>query len=80
MNTERFTDATRPAAPQRALCISIHDVAPSTWPACRQLVETIHAVAAVPLTFLVVPAYHRLPVADARPYEAALDAHLARGD
>lgn len=69
-------DATSPAA----LCISIHDVAPATWPACRTLVETIHAVAPVPLTFLVVPAYHRLPVTDSRPYEAALGAHLARGD
>ena len=69
-----------PAKMPPALCISIHDVAPATWTACKVLIDTIHAVAAVPLTFLVVPAYHRLPPGDTRPYEAALEAHVARGD
>jgi len=47
----------RPGAP--ALCVSIHDVAPSTWDACRRLAAAIREVADVPLTWLVVPAYHR---------------------
>ena len=63
-----------------ALCITIHDVAPSTWPLCECLIQTVCRVAPVPLTHLVVPAYHRLPVADDRGYRRQLDACLRRGD
>lgn len=43
---------------QPALCVSIHDVAPATWPLCLRLLEAVHAVAPIPLTWLVVPRYH----------------------
>ena len=43
----------------RALCVSIHDVAPATWPMCRQLLQAVQEVAPIALTLLVVPAWHR---------------------
>lgn len=63
-----------------ALCVSIHDVAPHTWPLCARLVQAVQAVAPIPLTLLVVPAYHHLPVAHPALYERHLEARLARGD
>lgn len=47
-----------PAAEPRALCVSIHDVAPATWPDCLRLWQAVRAVADIPLTWLVVPRYH----------------------
>ncbi|GAC1418755.1 MAG: DUF2334 domain-containing protein [Burkholderiaceae bacterium] len=67
-------------APAPALCISIHDVAPATWPLCERLIQNVYAVAAVPLTLLVVPEFHRLPVADVAGYERALERCQIRGD
>ena len=61
------------------LCVSIHDVAPATWQLCEHLIEAVHAVADVPLTLLVVPAYH----GDSRDmpwYDRALARRLALGD
>lgn len=40
------------------LCVSIHDVAPDTWTECESLLHAIHAVADIPLTWLVIPRYH----------------------
>ena len=45
-------------AGQRWLCVSLHDVAPATWPYCRNVLEAVREVADIPLTLLVVPAYH----------------------
>ena len=43
----------------RALCVSIHDVAPQTLPACRAIAEALERMhPRVPLTLLVVPQYH----------------------
>lgn len=61
------------------LCVSIHDVAPATWPDCLRLVQAIRAVADIPLTWLVVPHYHFRPERSAA-MESGLDAALARGD
>jgi predicted deacetylase len=62
----------------RALCVSIHDVAPDTWPQCERLWQALRAVADIPLTWLVVPRYHGwAPPAPAM--ERALDAALALG-
>jgi predicted deacetylase len=41
-----------------ALCVSIHDVAPATWPQCRRLLQLVRSVADIPTSVLVVPAYH----------------------
>jgi predicted deacetylase len=46
------------ASEQRWLCVSLHDVAPATWPYCRNVLEAVKEVADIPLTLLVVPAYH----------------------
>ena len=63
-----------------ALCVSLHDVAPHTWPQCAQLLQAVRAVAPIPVTLLVVPAYHRRPVADAAAFDRLLEARLAAGD
>jgi predicted deacetylase len=47
-----------PVASDQTLCVSVHDVAPATWGQCRQLARAIREVAPLPLTFLVVPAWH----------------------
>lgn len=62
----------------RALCVSIHDVAPSTWPDCLRLLQAIRSVADIPLTFLVVPRYHGIEHSPAS-YEHMLEWLLARG-
>jgi predicted deacetylase len=63
-----------------ALCVSIHDVSPHTWPQCEILLKAIAGVADIPVTLLVVPAWHRMPVRDATRYERALETRLIRGD
>ncbi|WLI90393.1 polysaccharide deacetylase family protein [Massilia sp. R2A-15] len=67
-----------PPTEPRALCVSIHDVAPETWPDCACLQRAIEAVADIPLTWLVVPRYHGSAVA-APAMERTLDAMLAQG-
>lgn len=62
-----------------ALCVSIHDVAPVTWPQCARLAQALREVADVPLTWLVVPHYHRAG-GDLAQMEAGLECALARGD
>jgi predicted deacetylase len=61
------------------LCVSIHDVAPATWADCLRLQAAVHAVAPVPLTWLVVPRFHGSDDESA-PMEAQLGAALAGGD
>jgi predicted deacetylase len=63
----------------RALCVSIHDVAPATWPQCDYLLQAIRAVADIPVSLLVVPAYHRQGAPD-KDFERRLEQRLARGD
>ena len=67
------------SARRPALCVSIHDVAPATWDECRRLAQAVREVAALPLTWLVVPAYHRAGGEPAR-MEAGLERALAQGD
>lgn len=62
-----------------ALCVSIHDVAPATWPQCEYLLQAIRTVADIPVTLLVVPAYHRQNTPD-RSFDDRLEQRLARGD
>lgn len=62
----------------KALCVSVHDVAPATWPACQRLLRAIREVADIPVTLLVVPCYHGSDRVD-RLYEAALAGLLAGG-
>lgn len=62
-----------------ALCVSIHDVAPETWPQCEYLLQAIRAVADIPVTLLVVPAYHRQTTLD-RSFDRRLEQRLVCGD
>jgi predicted deacetylase len=57
----------------RALCVSIHDVAPSTWEDCRRVISAVQQVAPLPLTLLVVPHWHRLPQSGSAGFFAALN-------
>ncbi len=67
--------------PTGSLAVSLHDVAPQTWPACQRLLQTIERVAPVPVTLLVVPDYHGEGLRhESRAYRCALDARLERGD
>ncbi len=62
----------------KTLCVSIHDVAPATWPRCLRLLAAVRAVADVPLSLLVVPAYHgQLQRVDT--YEKMLERLLGQG-
>ena len=68
-------------AADRRLCISIHDVAPQTWPACRRLLDLVDSFGAVPVTLLIVPDYHRTGRIDRVPgFLRAIESRLARGD
>ena len=67
---------------RRALhyAVSLHDVAPDTWPDCAQLLALCDA-ARIPVTLLVVPRYHHGTAVDESPsFAAALQARRARGD
>src|SRR5688572_16051893 len=68
-----------PARHKPALCVSIHDVAPATWDECARLAQAMREVAELPLTWLVVPQYHRAGGDPAR-MESGLGCALARGD
>ncbi|MDL2357746.1 MAG: polysaccharide deacetylase family protein [Pseudomonadota bacterium] len=70
--------ASAPPTEAKALCVSIHDVAPATWQDCLRLHAALRAVADIPLTWLVVPRYHgHAPPAPAM--ECRLEALLAQG-
>jgi uncharacterized protein len=69
------------SADRRAVCISVHDVAPATWPRCARLLSMIDECRAGPVTLLVVPDYHHGGRIDAYPaFARAIEARLARGD
>lgn len=72
-------DSRADAAPsQRWLCVSLHDVAPATWPHCLQVIKAVREVADIPLTLLVVPAYHGASSAQPE-FEYAMNGQLAAG-
>ena len=62
----------------RWLCVSLHDVAPATWSHCQRVLDAVREVADIPITLLVVPAYHG--ACSAQPdFERAMSAQLAVG-
>ena len=70
--------ATEAAPLQRWMCVSLHDVAPATWTDCQHVIDAVREVAPVPLTLLVVPAYHG--ACSAQPdFERAMSAQLEAG-
>ena len=63
------------------LCIAVHDVAPATWPQCERLLAMLDALAASPVTLLVVPDFHGRGRIDAAPeFLRAIEQRRARGD
>lgn len=66
-------------SPQRWLCVSLHDVAPATWASCQKVLDAVREVADVPLTLLIVPAYHGQCSAQPE-FERAISTQLAAGD
>lgn len=61
------------------LAVSMHDVAPATWERCQRVLAAVREVADIPVTLLVVPAYHGQCSAQPE-FEAHLTARLAAGD
>lgn len=59
-------EASRAPVPRdrRLLCVSLHDVAPATLPACRDALGFLDALHIGPVSLLVVPDYHGLGRAD----------------
>ncbi|MBC8118304.1 MAG: polysaccharide deacetylase family protein [Burkholderiaceae bacterium] len=57
----------------------MHDVAPATWPHCLKVLQAVREVADIPLTLLVVPAYHGSCSAQPE-FEAEMSAQLAAGN
>lgn len=63
------------------LSISLHDVAPSTWPACSFLLRTLDRLGIGPVTLLVVPDYHyHGSVIEEPSFCRAIDRRLQQGD
>lgn len=70
-----------PSAEAPALCLSLHDVAPATWPECRRLLRMLDGIGPLPVTLLAVPDYHQGgPLERDRAFLSAMEARLARGD
>lgn len=67
-----------PSNERPVLCVSIHDVAPATWPECMHLLHALRAVADIPLSWLVVPRYHGSGSVS-RPFERQLGELAADG-
>ncbi|MBC3776295.1 DUF2334 domain-containing protein [Pseudomonas sp. SWRI99] len=64
-----------------AVLLVLHDVAPSTWADYRPFVEAVDALDNVPMTWLVVPDFHRRDALAGHPqFRRLLDARVARGD
>ncbi|WPC29101.1 polysaccharide deacetylase family protein [Pseudomonas moraviensis] len=69
------------AEQMKTVCLVLHDVAPSTWADYQPFVEAVDALGNVPMTWLVVPDFHRHDALDANPaFRQVLDVRAARGD
>lgn len=66
---------------ERNLMLVLHDVAPETWADYKPFVEAVDALGKVPISWLVVPDFHRRNPLDKHPdFRRMLDQRLARGD
>lgn len=65
----------------RSLMLVLHDVAPGTWADYRAFVEAVDALGRIPMTWLVVPDFHRCNRLDEYPqFCRMLEQRLALGD
>jgi hypothetical protein len=66
---------------ERKFAVSVHDVAPATWPDCARLLARLDQLGISPLTLLVVPHYHGGVSALEDPaFRAAINERGGRGD
>lgn len=66
---------------ERSLMLVLHDVAPETWVDYRPFVQAVDALGDIPISWLVVPDFHRRNRLDDHPeFCRMLDGRLARGD
>ncbi|MGF6112424.1 DUF2334 domain-containing protein [Pseudomonas frederiksbergensis] len=64
-----------------ALLLVLHDVAPQTWADYQPFVEAVDALGAVPMTWLVVPDFHKHNDLEAHPgFRRMLSGRVDRGD
>jgi hypothetical protein len=64
-----------------SVLLVLHDVAPSTWADYQPFVEAVDALGNVPMTWLVVPDFHKRNALDTHPeFRRLLTSRLARGD
>ena len=64
-----------------SLLLVLHDVAPQTWADYQPFVEAVDALGAVPMTWLVVPDFHKHNDLEAHPgFRRMLTRRVARGD
>jgi predicted deacetylase len=64
-----------------SLLLVLHDVAPQTWADYQPFVEAVDALGTVPMTWLVVPDFHKHNDLEAHPeFRRVLDERLAQGD
>jgi predicted deacetylase len=64
-----------------SVLLVLHDVAPQTWADYQPFVEAVDALGKVPITWLVVPDFHKHNALDAHPeFRRLLGSRLARGD
>jgi predicted deacetylase len=64
-----------------AVLLVLHDVAPSTWADYQPFVAAVDALGQVPMTWLVVPDFHRHNALNAHPaFRRLLDERVDRGD
>lgn len=57
-STLHSTSLSTDAALRPRICVTLHDVAPLTWPACMRVLAAVREVADIPLTLLLVPRFH----------------------
>ncbi|MEX5588862.1 DUF2334 domain-containing protein [Pseudomonas urmiensis] len=71
-----------PANPSpRSLMLVLHDVAPETWPDYQPFVEAVDQLGDVPMTWLVVPDFHRRnPLSRSPSFCQLLERRLRQGD
>ncbi|MDY7561748.1 polysaccharide deacetylase family protein [Pseudomonas sp. 10B1] len=64
-----------------AVLVVLHDVAPETWSDYQPFVEAIDALGSIPMTWLVVPDFHkRNPLGIDLHFQRVLESRVARGD
>lgn len=66
---------------ERSVLLVLHDVSPESWGDYRDFVSAVDAFADIPMTWLVVPDFHkRNPLEQAPAFCRLLEKRLARGD